>query len=137
MPNKIEIIGTRELLRDLGKFEDKNIDEMDSLMAEMAFDTQNEAVRSIQRGGRSGRTYKRRGITHTASAAGEPPKSDTGQLVQNITVERHSKADYTVGSRKGAPHGFWLEFGTRFMEARPWLKPAYDKVVRMKRGLFR
>ena len=48
-----------------------------------------EAVRSIQQGSKSGKTYKRYNPTrtHKASAPGEAPASDTGFLVSNIRVK--------------------------------------------------
>ena len=91
-------------------------------------DTMNTAKQSIQSHGSSGRTYEkykpRR--THTASAEGNPPNSDTGFLVSNIAlvfdidqlgVSVESRADYS---------GF-LEFGTSKMQARPYLQPALEE----------
>ena len=47
-----------------------------------------EVKQSLQRGG-TGQTYEkykpRR--THTASAAGQPPATDTGDLVRSISIE--------------------------------------------------
>lgn len=73
-----------------------------------------------------GRIYKRGNITHQASTQGNPPNSDTGTLVNNIRVEK-IKGGYDVGSRKGAPHGLWLELGEL---KRPWLMPAYEKAIK-------
>ena len=47
-------------------------------------ETRNIAVKGITEGNKSGRTYTRGGKTHTASAAGEYPASDSGTLVNNI-----------------------------------------------------
>ena len=89
---------------------------------------------SHDQGGRAGRFYKKKSVVHHASAAGEFPKTDTGELVSNINVRKIGKKDYDVGSRLGAPHGFWLEYGTRNMAARPWLRPSFDKVLKMFRS---
>lgn len=88
------------------------------------------AVDSIRTGARTGRTYykTKAKIPHKAAAPGEPPKSDTGVLLANITLEKESNG-YTVGSRKGAPWGFWQEVGTAFMKAHPWLTPAFNKMM--------
>lgn len=89
-----------------------------------------DAKQGIQTGSRSGRVYKRGrgGRTHTASAAGQFPKTDYGALVSSITAEyAFNKLSSTVGSRLSAPHGFWLEFGTLKMKPRPWLQPTLDK----------
>ena len=88
----------------------------------------NTAVTSIQQGSKNGRVYQkytpRR--THTASAAGQPPATDTGFLVQNINlkidVDRlgasvESNADYSAA----------LEFGTSKMAARPFMHPSLQE----------
>ena len=60
-----------------------------------------EAVKSIQTGPKSGKTYElynpRR--THIASAPGEAPASDTGNLVNQIRVNLKSQDIVTVESR--------------------------------------
>lgn len=87
-----------------------------------------EAVQSISKGGRSGNIYKRgKKRMHQASASGEPPKTDTGELVRNITVVAEKERVVTVGSRKQAPHGYWLETKEPSQGGRPWLRPAYKK----------
>lgn len=88
-----------------------------------------EAKQSIQRGVKSGRVYKRRSIVHQASAPGEPPASDTGFLVSNITktaVEK-SGTELSISVESKAPYSKFLEFGTRKMSARPFLQPALEK----------
>jgi HK97 gp10 family phage protein len=64
--------------------------------------------------------------TGKASAVGSPPHTDTGNLVNNIQVQRRQDV-VVVGSMEAAPYGKWLEYGTSNMGARPWLKPALDK----------
>jgi len=91
--------------------------------------TMNEAKRSIQASGSKGVTYKRGNILHTASTAGNPPNTDTGNLVNNITVEKID-GGYDVGSRKDAPYGLALELGTSNMLPRKWLTPAYEKAIK-------
>jgi HK97 gp10 family phage protein len=84
-----------------------------------------EAVKSIQTGPKSGKTYElynpRR--THVASAPGEAPASDTGNLVNQIRVNLKSQDIVTVESR--ASYSKFLEYGTSKMQARPFLFPAY------------
>lgn len=130
---KIEIKGVEEFNKAVNDVANGNKKELNKLLAEAAINTHSEAVKSIQQGGRSGAVYKRRSVTHQASSPGEPPKTDTGNLVTNITMEKTGNA-YTVGSRKGAPYGFWLEFGTSRMKARAWLQPAFDKMVKAMGG---
>tara|TARA_R100001224_G_scaffold66993_1_gene40388 strand:- start:439 stop:888 length:450 start_codon:yes stop_codon:yes gene_type:complete len=84
-----------------------------------------EAVKSIQSGPKSGRVYQRYNPTrtHKASAPGEAPASDTGNLVRNIRVNQKSQDIVTVESR--AHYSKFLEYGTSKMQARPFLFPAY------------
>jgi len=88
-----------------------------------------EAVKGISKGARTGNTYKRGkgGATHTASAEGEMPKTDTGNLVNNITVERAGRYAIEVGSRIQAPEGYWLETKEGSQGGRPWLAPTFSK----------
>jgi len=85
-----------------------------------------EAVRSIQQGSKSGKTYKKYNPTrtHKASAPGEAPASDTGFLVSNIRVKEQK--DVVMVSSE-ASYSKFLEFGTSKMLARPFLFPAFEK----------
>lgn len=87
----------------------------------------NTAVQSIQQGAKSGVIYEKYNPrrTHRASAAGQPPATDTGFLVNNIGL----KIDYdglgaSVESR--ADYSVFLEFGTSKMAARPFMHPALE-----------
>jgi HK97 gp10 family phage protein len=81
----------------------------------------NEVVRRIQQTPKTGRVYTRRGVEHQASAPGEAPASDTGTLVQSITVEVNAeKLSVTVNA--GAAHAPALEFGTDKIEPRPYMR---------------
>ena len=88
----------------------------------------NEAIQSIMSGSKGGRTYEKYNPrrTHKASSDGQPPASDTGFLVSNITknikmighqIEVESRANYSK----------FLEFGTQIMKARPFMFPALEK----------
>jgi len=85
-----------------------------------------EAIRSIQSGAKSGKTYKRYNPTrtHKASAPGEAPASDTGFLVSNIRVKDQKDV---VQVRSEASYSKFLEYGTSKMLARPFLFPAMEK----------
>ena len=86
------------------------------------------AKESIQRGIKSGKTYRRGGVVHQASAEGEAPATDTGFLVSNIT-HQFAKIGKTMASKvlSKANYSEFLEFGTRNMGARPFLQPALEK----------
>ncbi len=83
------------------------------------------AVRNIARGSKSGTTrqlYNPR-RTHTSSAPGEFPASDTGFLVSSIVLDIDTNGlGANVESR--ADYSQALEFGTSKMAARPFMQPA-------------
>jgi HK97 gp10 family phage protein len=85
-----------------------------------------DAVKSIYAHESKGVTYTRGSIEHTASKPGFPPNSDTGTLARSVRWDLDSsKNQGVVGTN--LKYGAWLEFGTKDMEPRPWLLPAYVK----------
>lgn len=97
----------------------------------------NTAVKSIHEHGSSGVTYEKYNPrrTHTASADGNPPNSDTGYLANNIfSVVDFDKLGASVESR--ANYSVHLEFGTSKMKARPFLQPALEENRPKIRRLF-
>jgi hypothetical protein len=89
--------------------------------------TQQEAIRSIESGGRSGRIYG----DHQASAPGEPPANDTGALVASILIERPSRLRRRV--TVGEIYGAILEL----RRGRPFLLPAFYSSVGPMRAMLR
>jgi len=80
---------------------------------------QTEAQISITRGAVSGKN-------HVPSAPGEPPNADTHVLSNNIETTRAGKLRVRVTSKAG--YSSALEFGTSKMAARPFMRPARDKM---------
>lgn len=97
----------------------------------------NTAKESIQAHGSSGITYTKYNPkrTHTASAAGNPPNSDTEYLANNIFIEIDADGmGASVESR--ADYSGFLEFGTSKMQARPYLQPALEENRPKIRSLY-
>lgn len=69
---------------------------------------------------------KKRAIPHQSSAPGESPATDKGELVRSIVADQRGM-EVEVGSAGGAPYAAFLEFGTPYMKARPFLGPAVTK----------
>ena len=84
--------------------------------------------KSILAGGKTGRIYKRRGVTHQASAPGEAPASDTGRYVNSINTQAGNDpmAVEVHGGGGIVNYAKALEFGTAKMEARPAAVPAVE-----------
>ena len=85
-----------------------------------------EAVKSIQSGAKSGIVYEKYNPrrSHRASAPGQAPASDTGNLVSKIIVKNNKD---TVRVQSNANYSKFLEFGTSKMLARPFMFPAKEK----------
>lgn len=111
--------------------------QVEKIIAVGANNVRNTAVKSINQQSQSGRTYEKYNPrrTHTASAAGQPPNTDTGYLANNIfVVFDGDKMGATVESR--ADYSEALEFGTSKMEARPFMQPALEEERPKIRSLF-
>lgn len=95
----------------------------------------NTAVQSIHKHSSGGVTYNRGGRSHTASAAGQPPNTDTGYLASNIhLVLDADKMGCSVESR--ADYSEALEYGTSNMAARPFMQPALEENRKKIMNLF-
>lgn len=126
----MKVEGVDDLRRLMKRYGRKAEGALDDGLKRAAADTVTNARRSIQRGPKTGLTYPpiegRRGAPHQASAPGQAPATDTGSLVQSIAWQRQH-GGYASGTR--LKYGAHLEFGTRNMAPRPWLRPAADQAV--------
>lgn len=79
---------------------------------------------------KSGKVYKvnHGRQEHRASAPGEAPAMETGNLVNSIMGQLLKATKETAVAMLAvfAEYGIHLEFGTKFMEARPYLRPSFD-----------
>ena len=137
----LKISNLRSFNRKLNKTLDSEVvDAAKSRMQSSVRLVRKTAIESIQRGVKTGQTYKKYNPKreHTASAAGQPPATDTGFLVQNITTEVRSQGKKVIGEIiASTPYAKALEFGTRKMAARPFLNPALRKNKKKIQRKFR
>jgi HK97 gp10 family phage protein len=124
----IRLEGSEQLQRELRRLSGDLREEAGKAVLATAVEMRADIVKSIQRGPASGITYEkykpRR--THTASAPGQPPMSDTARLANSITFDRLGDLTASVGSELNyAP---WLEYGTSRMAARPFFRPAVERM---------
>lgn len=80
---------------------------------------------SMAEGGKSGELYSRGGRSHRASAPGEAPAVDYGNLYNSIQIEEVTPERAIVSA--SAEYAEHLEFGTSRMAARPFMRPAVDE----------
>jgi len=85
-----------------------------------------EAIKSIQTGAKSGIVYQKYNPRrqHRASAPGQAPASDTGNLVSKIIVKKQAGE---IKVQSNADYSKYLEYGTSKMAARPFMFPASEK----------
>ena len=79
----------------------------------------------IKKGPKTGRVYRIKGRVHKASAPGEAPASRSGKLLRSVRARVYGWERMEFGD--SAPHGKYLELGTRNMEPRPHLKTTVDE----------
>lgn len=139
---QVDTAGISQLAQQLAQLSGKADAVMIEAITHVVNETHKEAVQGIQRGAKSGRVYRRGGVTHQASAPGQYPASDTGRLANS--VERVFPSGRRMFGMVGTNlvYGRYLEFGTSRMAARPWLLPSFRKGVvdverRLKRAIER
>lgn len=131
MANLIQVVvhGVEHLKKHLKKAEDQAREAVRVALYKGGQQIRTTAVLSIMNGPKTGAMYpakKGRSKPHRASAPGEAPAADTGNLARSIKVARENHGDTVyVYVSNDAPYGKWLEFGTRGIAKRPFLRPAF------------
>ena len=121
-----QLTGTVELRAALRKFGVNADREIAQIVNGTAQNIRTHAIKSVQRGTKSGLVYEKTSPkrTHRASAPGEAPATDTGRLANSINAEIDGKKAEIVADTEYAA---WLEFGTQSIEPRPFMLPAMEK----------
>jgi HK97 gp10 family phage protein len=117
------VVELRAALREFGIQADK---ELADIVRGTAQNIRTHAVKSIQRGPKTGVEYQKYkpNRRHRASAPGQAPATDTGRLAGAIKADINGKKAEVVADTEYAA---WLEFGTQDMEPRPFMVPAMEK----------
>ena len=127
MDIKFRVTNLKKVLSQLENLDKQLEPEFQEIVKGGAQLIRGEAIKSIQTGAKSGVMYQmynpRR--EHRASAPGEAPASDTGNLVSKIIVKQKTKNITNVESN--ADYSAFLEYGTSKMEPRPFMLPAFEK----------
>ena len=106
----------------------------EDMLAAVATEMVGDIVLSMNDSPATGITYTRRGVQHTASEPGNPPRPDTGELMGSITHRKTGVLEQTIHDQ--VEYGKWLELGTEFMEARPFMTPVFEQWRRNKFAQF-
>jgi HK97 gp10 family phage protein len=88
-----------------------------------------KSIRRVSNGKTQSRGSKESGNKRkvVASRAGDPPNTDLGNLIKNITISRGKgvvTSGYFAYVRSRAKYSDWLEHGTSKMKKRPYMAPA-------------
>jgi hypothetical protein len=86
--------------------------------------------RNISRTQGTGKGYKKNGRVHVASAPGQFPTIDTGELIRSVTVKRVTFR--IINLEINVPYSLDLEFGTSKMKARPFVIRSLDEALRTR-----
>ena len=123
---KAQLTGTAELKKALAEFGINADRQLMAIVQGTAQNVRTHAIKSIQRGTKSGVEYTKYKPSrkHRASARGEAPATDTGRLAGSIQASIEGK---TAEVFTNIEYAAWLEFGTLNMEPRPFLFPALEK----------
>lgn len=100
-------------------------------LEEAARDVRDEAERLIKDPPKTGRVYMKTKPTkrrHQASAPGQSPADDMGELVNSLGVLKTDLRNLRIYIFASAKHARFLEFGTRRMAARPFLRRALNNL---------
>jgi len=117
---RVDVDGIKELQAALADMSDDIAEQVGLVVLGTAAEIEAGVKLRIAGGKSTGRVYRRGSVTHTASAPGEAPASDTGALLNSIYHERTGPLTAVTGSRLA--YSGHLEFGTRNILPRPaWL----------------
>lgn len=129
-PISFEVVGSRDIAAELIAYGAKAVEVTDASAKRGALRLSNRIIKLLNKGSRTGIEYKRGGISHTASAAGEPPKSDTGFLASQVRPEiKKTTGSGNVVSASvviSSAYAGFLEEGTEDMAARPFVEPSFE-----------
>lgn len=124
---EIRLEGTEELKRALQNMTTEIREQVEDAVLDTAAELEGAIKLRVQQGPKTGKLYKRRSVVHQASAPGESPASDTGDLMRSIYHEQIAPLTATVGSRLA--YALYLEYGTRRgLEQRPFFRPAVEAI---------
>lgn len=132
---RVSVKGLKEVVNKFTAMGGRADREAQKALEAAALIVRNDAVRSIQKGPKTGRIYvrgtskkgRRKKIMHQASAPGQAPATDTGSLASNVTFYGRPGRRPAAYVEAEMHYSRDLEYGTRKMAARPFMRPALQR----------
>lgn len=125
----LEVDGQLDLRRAFAKLEERARKRVEQSIKASGKNINKDVGDAIRRSKKTGKVYSRSAgnlsDTHRASAPGEAPANDTGNLASQIYFRQDDRLTVTVGSR--AKYAAALEFGTSKIDPRPAWVPAVER----------
>lgn len=122
----VTVTGEEGVVATLQARADEIETKVQAVVTKYALKIEEKVKKKIAQAPATGRVYTRgEGITHQASAPGEPPASDTGRLVSNI---RHVLMGMAAKVIADTEYAAALAFGTDTIQPRPFMKPVLDEI---------
>ena len=109
-----EITGLEKVKNNLEKKQKMTKKLLAKGVAKSALLVESAVKNKVARGSRTGKIYG----NHRASAPGEPPKTDTGNLVSSVSNNQTSDFEYNVVAV--ADYAYELEYGSFKVAPRPF-----------------
>ena len=134
MEVRIKVRNLERVLKSLNTLGKDMLPEFREVIMGGAQQIRGEAIQSIQTGSKSGIVYQKYNPKreHRASAPGESPASDTGNLVSKIIVKRKNKDSVDVESNASA----WKESDVEAMTADEYEEHSEAIMESLKAGTF-
>lgn len=130
MAVSVQVTGAKEIKLRYQKLPRSVIRQVDAEIGRLLVAMDSNVKQTIQTGGRSGRVYKRRTVTHRASAPGEPPKTDTGKLVAGFVFKTKRTINGVVGDLMNKTnYAKYVEYKPKSRGGRPFMRPLFNKFL--------
>jgi hypothetical protein len=124
----VTISGQNRIRRKLGAINTRVANASQKALVKDMARMDSDAKQSISGGSRSGKVYTRGSVSHQASAPGEFPKTDRGELVSGFFFNVSRKVNSILASLSNkSNHASYLEFKPSLMGGRPFMRPIFNK----------
>lgn len=119
----IDIRGMKELQDFIKAFPDQGIKVIDQELYKITHDLRNDIIKSMRNTNKSVGNYYGK---HKSSSPGFPPAIDTGNLINRMMIR--DGYGFSELFLQNVIYAKFLEEGTKHMKARPFFKPAIDRM---------